>query len=1411
MFAYQWTNTTSKEMGLLQPVSTYRLQFNADFSFRDAEKTLTYLNRLGIRTLYASPVFQASSGSTHGYDITDPLRFNSGIGTIEDLESLIRALHRRGMGWLQDVVPNHMAFTGENPWIRELLVFGKASEYRHTFDLICDHPDPELLRGIMWPFLEKKPEEAIRDGELTLRFGKQGFCLHYLGHEWPVSIRALRVILESAPEMEVPGQLAGLVDSNPMPEGWGKRMEQLYGEYAADKDVKAYIDHCLETVNRRMDRMEELYRRLAYLPVHWKDTEQRINYRRFFTINGLICLNMQREEVFDRCHRLILEGVTKGWFDGLRIDHVDGLYNPKEYLERLRTHCGNGSWMVVEKILERNEELPGDWPVEGTTGYDFLSDVNNLLTRNKNGGFFLDHYRDWTGSHEKPEKIFLEKKRFILHHRMKGELDLLAHHFRQSGILNAGSGEWKEIREAIAAFLMHCPVYKIYHAPSEFDAEDRKRVRKIFRNAAGGMSGTREALSMLEQIWLGGAGLSETQKGTADHLFRRLMQFTGPLMAKGLEDTAYYAYTPFLAHNEVGDSPAFHGMTVKAFHRRMVRRHEVSPLTMNVLSTHDTKRGEDARARLNVVGDLPDPWKKASERWRAMNAPLKKEVQGKPVPRAADEYLIYQALVGHVPMDGNASAVFVERFKEYMLKALKESKEMTSWSDPDPAYENLTMDFITDILDPGHAFRESLGKFLEAVIPHGIVNSLTQTILKLTVPGIPDTYQGSETWNLSFVDPDNRRPVPFNRLSRDLEVMIRASGKSFAGLMEKLWKHPEDGRVKQWVTHLLLKERGKNPGLFQKGRYLPLKVKGKYRKHLVAFLRSYGDSQLLVALPLHTASMPPEHGWEKTRIQLPGFAPLHWKDLFSKNEVDADGGLLVRDLFRTTPFAVCSGIPNAPVKRAGILMHITSLPGPYGTGDFGPETYRFVDFLERTGQRVWQTLPLSPTSSLTTHSPYSSRSAFAGNILFIDPGQLAEWGLLDGRTIGKQKRPPFNGTDYTSAENVKLRYLDEAFINFRKKAPVRLQAAFGDFVREESHWLRDHALFEVLWSRFGQKPWHQWPQEYRFRNEEALAAFEKQHAETLERIRFGQFAFSKQWERLKGYANERGISIFGDIPIYIDLNSADAWANPGLFQLDNDHRPEAVAGVPPDYFNEEGQLWGMPLYDWDAMEMDGYDWWLKRIKKNLQWFDLLRLDHFRAFESYWKVPVTETTARNGQWVRGPGKSLFDAVRKVFPHMPFVAEDLGQITPEVYELRDRYQLPGMKVLQFGFDRKMAFSQHYPGNIPYHSIAYTGTHDNNTMKGWYRKEAGKSSLKRFRRYTGKKLTEKNVHREMIRLAYGSAARLVIIPLQDWLGLDENSRMNFPSTTRGNWIWRLDGRQLSEALEKKIRKTVTRSGRY
>ncbi len=494
-------------------------------------------------------------------------------------------------------------------------------------------------------------------------------------------------------------------------------------------------------------------------------------------------------------------------------------------------------------------------------------------------------------------------------------------------------------------------------------------------------------------------------------------------------------------------------------------------------------------------------------------------------------------------------------------------------------------------------------------------------------------------------------------------------------------------------------------------------------------------------------------------------------------------------------------------QYAGILLHISSLPGDFGIGDFGPGAIQFINFLENAHQHYWQVLPLSITNRSNHHSPYSSHSAFAGNWMFIDPFELASAGLIKKSSLKKYRVRPGETIDFEAAERAKRAVIREAFETFRNLPDGALRKDFYLFIKEEKNWLNDFALYECLRNHFDGLPWNNWPEKFRDRNPEKLRVFGETHKYELELICFTQFIFSRQWRTVKAYASKKRIRIFGDIPIYIDYNSADVWSHPEYFQLRNNRSMKVVAGVPPDYFSEEGQRWGMPLFNWHVMEKDQYNWWLRRIEKNLEWFDLLRLDHFRGFSAYWEIPADSDTAVNGKWVKGPGKKFFDAVRQRIQEMPFVAEDLGMIDQDVYDLRDRYELPGMKVLQFGFGDSPKTNGHHPVNIKQHSVVYTGTHDNNTLKGWFIKEVNDIIISQLKGITGKRITSRNIHIEMIRIAFATMARIVIIPMQDWLGLGEEARMNFPATTNNNWQWKIVRRTLSASLVRRILK-ITRT---
>jgi 4-alpha-glucanotransferase len=485
-------------------------------------------------------------------------------------------------------------------------------------------------------------------------------------------------------------------------------------------------------------------------------------------------------------------------------------------------------------------------------------------------------------------------------------------------------------------------------------------------------------------------------------------------------------------------------------------------------------------------------------------------------------------------------------------------------------------------------------------------------------------------------------------------------------------------------------------------------------------------------------------------------------------------------------------------RRSGVLLHVTSLPSVYGIGDFGPSAYDFANFLCDAGQSIWQILPLNPTSDVCGNSPYCSYSAFAGNPLLISLELLVEDGLLHGSDV--EVRPQFRSekVEFEAVTQYKKQLLWTAFERF-KSEPVR-RFDFDVFYEQNKDWLDDYALFVSLKERFGGVAWSEWPIGERDRNEHALSFWRDELKDRILFEQFLQYLFFKQWLSLKTYCNKKNIQIMGDIPIYVSFDSADVWANPVFFKLDENKRPALVAGVPPDYFSATGQLWGNPVYDWYALRERRYSFWLKRMEHNLKHFDLVRLDHFRGFVGYWEVPATETTAINGEWVEAPAREFFNTLLKRFPYLPIIAEDLGTITPDVREIMISYEFPGMKLLHFAFGDDLPTNPYIPHNHSINSVVYPGTHDNNTTKGWFRKELGDQERERLFQYLGRVVHEDEVHLEITRLALMSICNTAIIPMQDILGLGEEARMNLPSVAHGNWEWRLEAQHLSPTLAEK-----------
>ena len=485
-------------------------------------------------------------------------------------------------------------------------------------------------------------------------------------------------------------------------------------------------------------------------------------------------------------------------------------------------------------------------------------------------------------------------------------------------------------------------------------------------------------------------------------------------------------------------------------------------------------------------------------------------------------------------------------------------------------------------------------------------------------------------------------------------------------------------------------------------------------------------------------------------------------------------------------------------RSSGIILHPTSLPGPDGIGDLGPEAYRWVNFLKESGVGLWQVLPLGPTGY--GDSPYQAFSAFAGNPYLVSPTLLLDDDLLTADDLSDRPEFPTDRVDYGPVIQWKLTLLDRAFANFTKSASDELKIELTQFLATEASWLNDFALFMAIKESQGGVSWENWPRPLRTRDAKALQAFREQNPEAIQRHMFRQFLFFRQWQKLHDYTNEQGITILGDIPIFVAYDSADAWANPDLFYMDKEGKPTFVAGVPPDYFSPTGQLWGNPIYKWETHHKTGYAWWIERIRQTLKLFDVLRIDHFRGFAGYWEIPAGMPTAEVGRWAPGPGAALFEAIRGALGGLPIIAEDLGEITPDVIELRESLGLPGMKILQFAFQNDPA-DPFLPHNYPRNCVAYTGTHDNDTTVGWYA-AAPEPERDLVRRYLAR--SGNDISWDFIRAVWSSVAMYAMAPMQDLLALDTSGRMNLPGRPGGNWTWRLDSEMLTEALAARMRET-------
>jgi (1->4)-alpha-D-glucan 1-alpha-D-glucosylmutase len=808
------------------PRATYRFQFNGHFRLEDALDLVPYLRDLGISHIYASPLFKACAHSNHGYDVCDFGQINPEVGTEADLANLVAALRKNQMGLILDIVPNHMGVgTAENSWWWDVLKNGRASRFASHFDINWEPPDETLCGKILLPVLGDTCELALQKGELKIAEENDGYVLRYYENRFPLAP-------DSVPKTFVP-----------------------------------------EEINAQLPVLEELIRRQHYRLANWRDGDRQLNYRRFFAISTLAGLRVEAESVFVMVHPLLRRWIEKGWVDGIRVDHPDGLREPENYLRRLRALAPD-QWIVVEKILQPQEDLPRQWPVQGTTGYDFLNQVNGLFVNSVNETALTDFYIEFTG--EPPDAALLahEEKRLVLESLFATEVSRLAGLLSSILIRRFPEKDFprEQQREVLLEFVASFPVYRTYVSVEKKSAGENDL--HFIRQAAAAARATNPDLPAALFDLLSGLLCRHFPGGQENDFIARFQQLTGAVMAKGVEDTVCYCFNRFASLNEVGGNPGKFGVSADEFHAFCRRQQAHWPHTMLASSTHDTKRGEDVRARLNVLSEIPEAWRAAVLRWSEMND----RYHSHHFPDRNAEYLFYQTLVGAWP-------VSVERISAYMEKASCEAKQQTDWNDRNIEYDAALKKFIVAVLADRH-FSADLESFVARLVGPAQVNSLAQTLLKLTAPGVPDIYQGNELPDFSLVDPDNRRPVDYQRRQR-----LLAASRNLAG--REIWERRDDALPKIWLIQNTLALRAKYPDIFE-GSYEPLGAQGERANHVIAFIRGGG---VITIVPRFVLELKGD--WADTTLELPAGV---WHHEFT-GETFA-GNLVAGELFKNFPVAL---------------------------------------------------------------------------------------------------------------------------------------------------------------------------------------------------------------------------------------------------------------------------------------------------------------------------------------------------------------------------------------------------------------------------------------------------------------------------------------------------------------------------
>lgn len=974
--------------GLAIPAATYRLQLGPGLAFDEATALAGYLAALGASHAYLSPVLEAVPGSDHGYDVVRHDAVSAALGGEAGLERLAARLADAGLGLVVDFVPNHMGVDqpAANPWWWDVLENGNCSPYTAYFDVDWDPVKPELRGRILLPVLGDQYGAVLERGELALAFEDGAFVLRYWERTLPVNPRRAPLVLRhglEALEAELGPADPDLRELLSVATALGnlptrferdaarvierQREKEIARERLArlverSPRIRRHVEDAVREFNGRagdpasFDALHGLLESQVYRLAYWRTAVHEINYRRFFDVNGLASVRMEDPQVFDAAHVAIVRLVAAGRVHGLRLDHVDGLADPGQYLERLGAAvlaarglapAGPGGapaspahaapapdgpararalplWVVGEKVLSGPERLPGDWAFHGTTGYDFLNDLTGLFVDPAGAAPFRRLYQRFTRRWPDFSDVAWASKRLVMVSTLAGELNLLAHALNRISERDRHSRDFtlNSLHDMLLQVVACFPVYRTYATAAGHRDEDRRILERAVADARRRNPSLEASIFeffldvMLDRTR---PGVDDDMRAERREFARKFQQYTGPVQAKGVEDTAFYRYVPLLALNEVGGDPLRFGRAPEAFHAANRERLARWPYAMTATATHDTKRGEDARLRLAVLSEVPAAWRAAVQRWARINAANRTRVDGDWAPDRGDEYFFYQALIGAWPAGPADPATLCERMIAYMRKATRESKLHTSWISEHQAYEQATRAFVEGALvgRRSGAFLEAFEPFARRIAALGVVNSLAAVTLKVAAPGVPDFYQGTELWDLNLVDPDNRRPVDFaarRAMLEGLEPLLRAAaeGTAAAGEIAALLAAPADGRVKLHVTAAALRLRRARPELFLDGDYLPLEVAGRHASRIVAFARRRGDEAAIVVAPRLVAALrdegpPPAAAWEDTRVLTAPLAPGGWRDVIGGAAHAAAGdpaSLAVPALFARLPVAL---------------------------------------------------------------------------------------------------------------------------------------------------------------------------------------------------------------------------------------------------------------------------------------------------------------------------------------------------------------------------------------------------------------------------------------------------------------------------------------------------------------------------